>query len=161
MGLYTKLDTLNPIMQRRVKAFLSALEEKGIEVAIVETTRTKEVQAAYFAQGRKTLAEVNEMRQNAGLWKITEAENRNKVTNCDGVKNKSNHQVKADGFGYAVDIVPMKNGRANWNATQKEWETIGAIGESCGLDWAAGGYGSTWGKGWDNPHFEYNGDMWD
>ena len=76
MGLYTKLDTLNPIMQRRVKAFLAALEEKGIEVAIVETTRSKEVQAAYFAQGRKALAEVNEMRLNAGLWKITEAENK-------------------------------------------------------------------------------------
>ena len=26
---------------------------------------------------------------------------------CDGVKNKSNHQVKADGYGHAVDLYPL------------------------------------------------------
>jgi hypothetical protein len=31
---------------------------------------------------------------------------------------------------------------------------MGRIAEERGLDWRAGGRGQTWGKGWDNPHFE-------
>jgi len=49
---------------------------------------------------------------------------------------------------------PVKDGRVWWNAPEQVWKEIGVIGEECGLDWCAGGYGQVWGKGWDNPHFE-------
>jgi hypothetical protein len=50
--------------------------------------------------------------------------------------------------------IPGKPGYPWWNAPQEVWEKIGKIAEECGLDWCAGGYGQTWGKDWDNPHFE-------
>jgi len=57
-------------------------------------------------------------------------------------------------LGNAVDIAPVKDGRVWWNAPEQVWKEIGTIGEECGLDWCAGGYGQVWGKGWDSPHFE-------
>lgn len=35
---------------------------------------------------------------------------RPKVTNVDGIIKKSNHQVKSDGYGHAVDLYPFYNG---------------------------------------------------
>lgn len=155
-----KINGLHPVLQRRVIAFLNECKKSGLKVAVIETTRTAEVQAAYYAQGRQPLHVVNDLRIAAGLWEITEKENKKTVTNCDGYKNKSNHQVKSDGYGYAVDIVPVDDrGRVLWSAPQQTWEEIGLIGERCGLDWCAGGRGAIWGKGWDNPHYEYNPDM--
>lgn len=141
-------------MQKCVTRMLDECKKKRIEVAIIETARSYAVQLAYYMQGREPLAVVNECRKTAGLYLISEQENKRKVTNCDGIKNRSNHQVREDGYGHAVDIAPVKNGSIWWNAQQSLWVEIGTIGEECGLDWCAGGYGATWGKGWDNPHFE-------
>ena len=41
--------------------------------------------------------------QNA-LYQLGRTRAGNKVTNCDGYKSKSSHQIKADGYGYAIDI---------------------------------------------------------
>lgn len=155
----TSIDLLLPAMQVKVKNLLWELKEKGIAVRVVETLRTKEVQQAYYMQGRASLAEVNAARKAAGLYAISASENKYTITNCDGVRYKSNHQAQGDGYGYAVDIVPLKsNGGLWWNAPEQIWTEIGVIAERHGLDWCAGGYGQTWGKGWDNPHFEYVGE---
>lgn len=42
---------------------------------------------------------------------------KNGVSQKDGFKNKSNHQVTADGFGHAVDLVPWVDGRPTWDDT--------------------------------------------
>lgn len=42
------------------------------------------------------------------------------VTTKDGFKKKSNHQIKADGFGYAVDCVPWIDGA--WE--HEDWEPV-------------------------------------
>lgn len=155
-GVQRRIELLHPEMQKRVKKFLQECKSNGVNVSVIETLRTTEVQQAYFSQGREHLEDVNEKRRIAGLYEISEKENKKIITNCDGIKNKSNHQAKEDGFGYAVDIVPVDDkARPLWNARQEVWELIGYIAETCGLDWCAGGYGQTWGKGWDNPHFEY------
>lgn len=155
MGICKRIEKLNPKLQERLKVFLKECEYQNINVAILETVRSEEVQKAYYAQGREYLEDVNDLRRKAGLYEISDKENKNIVTNCDGVKNKSNHQVKLDGWGYAVDIALVdEKGRVRWNAPQSEWERMGKLAEECGLDWVAGGRGAIWGKGWDNPHFE-------
>lgn len=149
MGVIRDINQLQPELADRVRAFLAACKTKGIEICISETLRTTEVQAAYYARGRRPYSVVQELYKTAGLGEISEADAAKKVTNCDGVKNKSRHQG-----GGAIDMVPVKNGSAWWTAPEQTWTEIGMFAEKFGLDWCAGGYGQTWGKGWDNPHFE-------
>ena len=54
------------------------------------------------------------------------------VTNCDGVKFKSPHQVRSDGFGHAVDCA--FNGPNPYGAGQP-WEKFGEALEAAGLRW--------------------------
>lgn len=145
MGVIRDIDTLKPELAKRTRAFLQALKAEDIEAAVIETLRLPATQEAYYAQGRKPLAYVNELRKKAGLYELSEKENRNIVTKT----------LQSRHFGgNAVDIAPVKNGRVWWAAPQDVWERMGKIGEECGLDWCAGGYGQVWGRGWDNPHFE-------
>ena len=119
----------------------------GLSVLIIETDRKQIVQDAYYAQGRQSVEEVNRLREKSGLYLIKEREN-TIITNA----KVSNHTG-----GGAVDMcpeIPGKHGYPWWNAPQDLWEKIGHLAEECGLDWCAGGFGQTWGKGWDNPHFE-------
>jgi hypothetical protein len=116
-------------------------------VVVIETDRTQDIQNAYYAQGRESLDTVNALRAKAGLYLLKEGAN-TIITNA----RVSNHTG-----GRAVDIAPELPGKTGypwWNAPQQVWEELGTIAEECGLDWCAGGYGQTWGKGWDNPHFE-------
>lgn len=66
------------------------------------------------------------------------------VTQLDGHTKPSNHQIKADGFGYAVDIVPYKGGAYTW-----DWEffypMIGAVAKVA----KAKGASLRWGGVWD------------
>jgi len=148
MGINKNIDALKPPMPEMVRRTIARVkEELNIVLLVIETDRTQLIQNAYFAQGRESLEEVNRLRGIAGLAPITATENviitKAKVSNHTG--------------GNAVDLCPEmqgKPGRAWWDAPQDVWEKIGKIAEECGLDWCAGGYGQTWGKGWDNPHFE-------
>lgn len=142
-----KIESLIPAMQPVVRTFFEKLKTAGIKFAIVETLRTQEIQNCYYMQGRENLDIVNSARKTAGLWPINEKENSRTVTNT---KN-SRHMT-----GRAIDICPLDDkGNFNWSAPQESWERIGKIGEEVGLDWAAGGFGDTWGRRWDNPHFEF------
>jgi hypothetical protein len=148
MGTIRDIDALVPEMAKRVRLLLERCRETGFEVCVIETLRNSDVQAAYYAQGRKPLAEVNALRHKAGLYLIGETENRNRITNAT-------HSVHQDGG--AIDLcpeMPGKPGCPNWNALQETWEKLGRLAEEAGLDWCAGGYGQIWARGWDNPHFE-------
>jgi hypothetical protein len=109
------------------------------------------VQDAYYAQGREPLEQVNTLRKKAGLYLIKDRENIIITRACI-----SNHTG-----GRAVDICPEIAGKPGypwWTAPQEVWERrMGKLAEQCGLDWCAGGSAATWGKGWDNPHFELMG----
>ena len=145
MGIDRKLTSLKPALAAAAAQAIEAMKVAGLEICIVETNRTKEVQQAYYAQGREPLDVVNAMRRACGLWEITERENQRTVTQTLNSRHIG---------GNAIDLCPMKDGRCWWDAPQEVWEEMGRIGEENGLDWCAGGYGQTWGKGWDNPHFE-------
>ena len=41
-----------------------------------------------------------------------------KVTNCDGIINKSNHQIHSDGFGYAVDLYADLNSNGQLDSAE-------------------------------------------
>lgn len=158
MGIHRSIDLLEPKLKRAVQRTLKALKEANIPVLISETLRDLDVQQAYYAQGRKSLDEVNALRSKADLYLISESENKQTITNCDGVKYKSNHQTRdSSGLGSAIDLVPGKMSSRGymdfwWNAPHDVWEKIGKIAEENGLDWCYGGKGQAW--KWDMPHYE-------
>lgn len=123
------------------------------------TLCTDAEQIALFAQGRKPLLDVNDLRAKAGLVPIPNSENQYTVTNADGVHDRSNHQgvwVKGKLLSRAVDIVPAvdPDGPAGPMKVRVDWKDVnkfrifGEIAENEGLVW-----GGRWHKP-DMPHVE-------
>ena len=114
-----------------------AIKDSPVDFTITEGLRTVERQKHLYAQGRTT----------PGI----------KVTQKDGVKSKSNHQAKADGFGHAVDLYPYYNGEVQ--VTDKDVipklklvaKHIKATATKLGLKITWGG---DWKTPYDPPHFE-------
>lgn len=131
---------------------LADVKSANVDVAVVCTGRSLHHQIALFAQGRCPLAIVNHLRLMAGLVPITEAENKNTVTECDGINKRSAHQD-----GRAIDVVVIKNGKAIWrkDLSPNEYKTIGSCFKAHGFVW-----GGDWppldknGIGWDAGHCE-------
>lgn len=127
----------------RSKEKLKGLHPKLIEFAeelikispydfcITQGVRTVEQQQKLYAQGRTAPGRI--------------------VTNCDGVKYKSNHQVKSDGLGYAFDIAVLINNKITWET--KFYIEIGKAAEKLMKE-----YNVEWGGNWksfkDYPHWE-------
>jgi hypothetical protein len=148
MGINRSINALQKPLAEALRKALARYEQEKFAVLIIETDRSQVVHDAYYAQGRESIDEVNRLRQIAGLYLIKERENII-ITNA----KVSNHTG-----GGAVDLCPEVNGKPGypwWTAPKEIWEMMGKIAEECGLDWCAGGYGQTWGAGWDNPHFEF------
>lgn len=128
------LDALKGVHPDLILVFTTAICDSPIDFTIVEGVRTEARQKSLYAQGRTTKGPI--------------------VTYADGVKKKSNHQPKADGFGHAVDVYPFINGAINFN-------DVGALGEIAShvktvarklgipITW-----GGDWKKPYDPPHFE-------
>jgi peptidoglycan L-alanyl-D-glutamate endopeptidase CwlK len=116
----------------KIELLLAAMSALGWPMRVTDGVRTVERQQALYAQGRTAPGPI--------------------VTNADGVTHLSNHQVKPDGFGHAVDLAFVgidpylehdPRGRLRWNV-------YGAIVQAQGL---------TWGGNWpssllDEPHAE-------
>jgi len=132
------LKGIHPALERVVRR---AYEISPIKFVVVQGVRTVEEQKKLYAYGRTD--------KSKGI-----------VTNCDGVKNKSNHQVKEDGFGYAVDIYADKN--ANGKVDTTELSDVSSLRIISGyFKKAAQEYNVSvsWGGDWkgkliDPPHFE-------
>ena len=144
-----KLSSLKPELQKAATVAILDIEKQlGLKICIAQTNRTKEYQAALYAQGRESLESVNAKRKAVGLAPITKDENIIVTKTLD-----SRHIG-----GNAVDLCPMKNGKSWWPpAGSKIWKQMGEIAEKHGLDWCGGGAGQTWGEGWDEGHFELMG----
>ena len=83
-----------------------------------------------------------------------------KVTNCDGFRKKSNHQIKYDGLGYAVDIGVIVD--KVYKGTLKDfhyYQDINNIAKDKGLlqkyniEWG----GNCWRSFKDAPHWQIKG----
>jgi hypothetical protein len=157
MSLIRSLDVLDSRFRPMAEDFLFRCSTAGFRIFVFETLRSDEVQAAYCAQGRKPLAEVNDLRLKAGLSGISEAENRGKITDPPPGGLLTVYKGVGHGNGTAMDVVPMTpNGKLLWSAAPEVWMSIGEIGELCGMIW-----GGRWkpinertGLGFDPGHFQ-------
>ena len=124
---------------------VAELQTLNIPFCITSTKRTIEEQTALYKQGREKLSIVNEARVLAGLYKIRENENSYTITNCDGIRSKSNHQS-----GDALDIVPLEGYRAVWpKPYDKRWKQIADVMKKHGFIW-----GGDWKDFPDYPHYQ-------
>lgn len=73
------------------KVMDAAIIDSPVDFTVVMGGRTTAQQQALYAQGRTKPGP--------------------RVTNADGVRNKSNHQAKADGYFHAVDLYPYYDGQ--------------------------------------------------
>jgi len=124
-----RLAGVHPTLIDRLMRVLAEMERLGHPMMVTDGVRTLERQQELYAQGRETPGKV--------------------VTDCDGVVKKSNHQVKADGFGHAVDCAFIINGQPNWG-DRLPWETYGALCLNHGLKWGIKLANGTI----DRPHIE-------
>jgi len=120
------LDDLAPPAKQRAEAFIAAAKEKGIDLLVTSTYRDNESQNALYAQGRTAPGNI-----------VTRAK-----------AGQSWHNWRC-----ALDVVPLVNGKAIWD-DQAMWKQVGAIGKSCGLEWAG-----DWVTFKEYPHFQYTGGL--
>lgn len=118
---------LLPPVQVRVQRFIDLCHDHDIDLLITSTYRDHESQNALYAQGRTKLGKI--------------------VTNAKGGQSFHNHRC-------AVDVVPLINGKPNWNTKDPVWPKIGALGKAAGLEWAG-----DWVKFKEMAHFQYTGGL--
>ena len=128
------LSNLQGVHPNLRKVMETASATTPVLFTITDGVRTQAQQQALYAQGRTTAGSI--------------------VTNADGVTKKSNHQTKADGYGYAVDLYPSPNGSVNIN----DVASLKSIAAHIKSTAAKLGIGITWGGDFtslkDYPHFE-------
>jgi len=125
-----KRANVHPVLLRKIDAVLLAMKNIGFPMMLTDGARTAEQQHVLWEQGR--------------------ARPGNPVTNCDGYIKKSNHQLKDDGYGYAVDCCFLDpNGKPSW-ADHYPWTAYGELCKAIGLHWGIKLNSSTV----DRPHAE-------
>jgi len=103
-----------PALQRKIIIFRNQCASAGIYFLIICTARYELDQIALYAQGRKTLDEVNDLRKVAGMPPISEAENKRPVTwTLD-----SKHVIGSKRpLSEAFDIVLTDHGKVHWDVS--------------------------------------------
>jgi peptidoglycan LD-endopeptidase CwlK len=115
--------TLNKKVQPLARLLIETATAQGIHVKVISGHRTYEEQNDLYAQGRTKPGPI--------------------VTKAKG--GQSNHN-----FATAFDIgIFSKDGKKYFDESP-DYEKVGTIGESLGLEW-----GGRW-KFKDEPHFQYN-----
>ena len=117
------LNELLPEVKTRVEKFIQSCKDKSIDILVTSTYRDMESQAALYAQGRTTEGKI--------------------VTNAG--PGDSYHNWRC-----AVDVVPLINGKPDWDGSHPVWATIGELGEQDGLEWAG-----KWIHFKELAHFQY------
>lgn len=128
------LKGLHPNLCKIIKTVINNI---SVPFIITEGVRSTERQQELYAQGRSTPGKV--------------------VTNCDGVVNKSNHQVKDDGYGYALDLYPFINGQIRIHEPYVP-EILQIIADHIKKRGTDLNININWGGEWemkDYSHFEY------
>ena len=124
------IDDLHVAVQGMATRFLMMTKVAGIDVLITCTWRSEAEQAALYAQGRTTPGKI-----------VTRARPGQSMHNC---------VVAGRPASLAFDVVPMRNGKPVWAASDPLWQQLGDIGEKCGLEWAG-----RWKSFREYPHFQH------
>lgn len=120
------IDDLDPRVHSSARAILRAWGDKGLDVLVTCTFRSNEEQDKLYRQGR-----------DGHPGRI--------VTNAKAGQSKHN-------VGLAMDVVPLVNGKAVWDAESSLWRVMWAIAHDVDprINW-----GGNW-KGFrDIPHYEW------
>ncbi len=137
------LDNLVGVHPNLVKILKASITDSPVDFTITEGLRTAQKQQEYYSWGRT--------KKNPNTGKMT------KVTYADGIKRKSNHQPKDDGYGYAVDLYPyfddkvQVQGDAVILALEEIADHIKKKAKELGIKIVWGG---DWKKPYDPPHFQ-------
>lgn len=136
------LDKMKKVHPKLVEVMKAAITNSPFDFRITAGARTAEEQFALYQKGRTLPGP--------------------KVTNCDGKNFKSNHQLKSDGYGHAVDIFlcgVIENGVYRKFTSEEGYDDkklkliadhILAVAKSKKIN-------VEWGGNWkmhDTPHFE-------
>jgi hypothetical protein len=133
---------LHPHLRSLYYLHVNECKQEGIEVKATCTQRTPGEQAAFYAQGRRSLAETNELREAAGLPPIDMERNKYPVT----WTMLSKHLPDGQGWSHAYDLVVIRDGKAIWDVAA--YKRVAEIGKALGLD-----SGYFWTHR-DAPHFQ-------
>jgi peptidoglycan L-alanyl-D-glutamate endopeptidase CwlK len=117
------LNDLLPEVKARVDKFIEACNHNGIDLLVTSTYRDNESQAQLYAQGRTAPGKI--------------------VTNAGPGDSYHNYRC-------AVDVVPLLNGKPDWDGSHPVWAEIGRIGKESGLEWAG-----DWKSFKELAHFQY------
>jgi peptidoglycan L-alanyl-D-glutamate endopeptidase CwlK len=129
-----KLNGIHPHLVVCVAKILDVMQILGHPMIVTDGVRTMTQQAALFAQGRTAPGPI--------------------VTNADGVVKHSNHQVHdSDGFGHAVDLAFLVDGKPSWD-DKLPWATYGYVAKTLGLRWGGDDPGFIAAHMVDRPHIE-------
>ena len=127
------LDTMAGVNPNLVKVIKEAIATSPFDFMVTQGLRTAKYQNELYQQGRTK----------KGL----------KVTNADGYIKKSNHQMKTDGYGYAIDFVILNGKVLDWD-TESKYEAVAKhildTGHKLGVN-------LEWGGNWkfkDYPHIQ-------
>jgi peptidoglycan L-alanyl-D-glutamate endopeptidase CwlK len=140
------------VAQKSVKLIQLARDRLGLNVITTDTLRSAAEQAAYYAQGRNSLAEVNRMRGLVGMAPIGEAANRSTITKA------STAAASWHGYGLAFDIAIVGpdgktivwSAKSDWNGDGKDdWASVGQLADEVGLEW-----GGNFTSIYDAPHYQ-------
>ena len=127
--------------------------EYGVHWCLTAVLRTPAEQRAFYAQGRKTLAEVNALRQAVGMYRLAASEN----TYCVTWTLNSKHFPEIDtAKARAFDVAVLKNGKEptwdqKWDNDKDkigDYKELAQYGKQAGLD-----CGAYWEKP-DAPHMQ-------
>lgn len=123
------LDDLHPDIQPLCEWFMEQCRGADIDALITCTWRSPAEQDALYAQGRTKPGKI--------------------VTNAKAGQSKHNFMINGKPASKAFDVVPLVNGKPDWDSTHPAWEHMGEIGESVGLEWAG-----RWKHMREYPHFQ-------
>ncbi len=144
------ISDLLPEVQEALEKALDELREKKISFLVWSDVRTTPHQIILYCQKRAPLDIVNLWREYFEMRLISEKENEKIVTWADGIKKKSNHQLKR-----SVDVVPSEGNKPKWPGREDpRWVEIATVMKK---------YGFSWGGDWepdekkDFPHYDFVG----
>lgn len=133
---------LNALVQVMLAAALKKIRAAGVNPLIVETYRSKERQYYLYGQGRTASQCVA-----AGIPAVKAKKYANPgAKKCTWILNSIHNQKKA------VDVIPMRKGKAIWNAQDKDTKVIIEIMQRYGFE-----AGANWTKSPDSPHYQVKG----
>ena len=133
------INDISPEVRDYFKSFLDkcvadqSLKDQGVTILVTCTHRTDEEQNALYAIGRTIKGHIE--------------------TCLKGGQSYHNGMIGGIKASHAIDIVPVRHGKLVWGTAGDDlvlWNYIGALGESCGLEWA----GRWTGKLKEMAHFQ-------